>query len=499
MNLNHFFKSYCWEALSEPLDINGKTLCNSLLVPQNIQKNMEFLHIFRDENYNIQLEAKGQILDFTSINSCDDDCKLPEGTLVNGDTIVCKTEEGYDVNLKNCIYNGYSVNYNLNSTIESSFTAHFEVYEIHNDYHKFFGENVEPDSLVEWYLNSVENSVLFSDTSIIQDSISRTLKNASSFIAKYHQKSQHYSSNCLYLEFNGTGLLLHKVSKDFGPKWSNNISIEYRSSYGKIPCKNERKRIAEFLSFLIGRQLILVGDTLYYQNSILESHMYNPYPSNPQAECQTNTREIIPVHLYNDEKNNFKFFAQKMLPNYLKICDTYNISDALARYWLANSMPDGVCLPILVGAIETIIKRWFKGNKSKSKGVYINSKDYEAIICSFRTKIDNSLSQYENKDKVLNKISNAYQMSVTDRYYIFLDEIGLKYGTLETNSFKARNDFTHGGNGKDYENTIKFTTTMFTLFGRIILKLLDYDGEYIDKTLLGFSRKNIDDEIGIEK
>lgn len=86
-------------------------------------------------------------------------------------------------------------------------------------------------------------------------------------------------------------------------------------------------------------------------------------------------------------------------------------------------------------------------------------------------------------------------MGVNDRYFIFLDELGLKYGEAETSCIKARNAYTHGDSGKDDLDTLQKTKTMFILLGRIILKLLGYDGEYIDETIPGFPRKMINEAI----
>ena len=493
MDIDQFFQFYNWEALDTPREFCGEVTCTDTLAPAMVEENIRMLHVCRDDKYNIQVKAEGVVS-----NSCISygrENEVPAGTLVTGGTIVCDT--GYEgiVTLQYCFSEGYTVHHNLSGDAESAFEASFRVYEVHWD-KRFCFEDAEADTLVEWYLNGVRSSALFCDSSDVEDTVSRAIKRAGDRVHDLYNKTEHFSRDCLYIAYGDTGVLMRKVPPKYGPEWSDSIALEYRSNYGRIPDKEERKKVAEFLGFLLGRHLILVGDTVHCKDAVLELNMYNPYSKNTVTECCSNTRELVPVHQYDNECGNFRIYAQELLPVYLELRDLYGLNDVLERYWLANTLPIGVNLPILAGALEIMMKAWFKGKRSITKGVYIPAKQYEAVIGDLKRQVADALGDCEFKENILNKISNAYQMGVNDRYFIFLRELGLEYGSAEEACIRARNAFTHGENGMDDRDTLQKTKTMFLLVGRICLKLLGYSDCYIDETLSGYPRKRIDEKIG---
>lgn len=122
--------------------------------------------------------------------------------------------------------------------------------------------------------------------------------------------------------------------------------------------------------------------------------------------------------------------------------------------------------------------------------------DYEKAISGFIEQLTDKVSTCESRDKLINKISGAYQMGSNERFFTFLEELGLNYGKDEKESIRARNNFTHGGSNVSYEEVLKNTRTMYLLLARVILKLLGYDGQYIDTSVNGYPRKYIDEKIG---
>lgn len=490
MNDERLFSLYEWEVFEAPITFEGCFSCINTCAPYEIEQNIQLLHVCRDEKYNIQVKAEGKLSD----SNVKYEEKTVAGALVTGGTIVCDTSYKGKVTLKYCINEGYTLHHKTKSDSETKFEAAFRVYEINWDRH-LGADGIATDTLIEWYLNGIDSTNLFCDGSSVSDEVSRIITRAGDTAHNLCNSRKSFLNDCVYLALGDTGVLIRKVLPEYGPKWSNNIALEYRSSYGRIPDKEEREKIAELISFLIGRHLILIGDTEYHKNDIIEVNMYHPHSLNAVAECNSNTKEIVPVHQYHNERENFRRYVQALWPMYFKIRDLYDINSVLERYWLANTMPIGVNLPILAGALESMMKVWFKQQRSKTKGVYIEAKKYEKIINDFKLQIGEALEGCEYKTRILNKISNAYQMGANERYFVFLEELGLEYGTAEKNCIKERNSFTHGDNGRDEWDTLQNTRTMFILIGRIILKLLEYDGEYIDETLPGFLRKGINDKI----
>ncbi len=495
MNIDQYFQSHIWEELGNPKEFVGNVTCVDIHAIFGIEHNIRLLNAYRDDNYDIRIKAEGELLrsavDYRNIEKT-------MGISMSGGTMVCDMGSKGVITLRNCISEPPTLNYKPNSDVVVEFSMPFGVEDIN---WKRCIEGAEMDTMVEWYLNGVQDSSLFCESSFMKDEVSRVITRAGNKVHEMHNIREYSSSDCLYISFNDTGVLMRKVFQKYGPSWNSSLALEYRSEYGRIPDKEERQKISEFLGFLLGRHLILVGDTAYYNDAVIESNMYNPHSQNTVAECNSITKEIVSVHHCKKDSKSFREYAEVLLPNYLKIRDTYEMDSVLARYWLANIMPAGVNLPVLAGALESVMKTWFRGENSKTKGVYIDAKSYESIVKDFIVQIEESLVECEYRDKILNKISNAYQIGVNDRYFIFLRELGLEYGDAEKSCIRARNAFTHGDKKVDDFETLQKTRTMFILFGRVILKLLEYDGQYIDETIKGegnhgFASKGINDSIG---
>ena len=93
-------------------------------------------------------------------------------------------------------------------------------------------------------------------------------------------------------------------------------------------------------------------------------------------------------------------------------------------------------------------------------------------------------------------------MSASDRFSYFFDCINLEIGDIENNAINARHGVAHGGLKFDHETIIKIIPTINayrTLFNRVFLKILGYDGYYIDMSTIGFPEHHIDVPLGVNK
>jgi len=493
MNIEQFFKEYSWEALESERNFTGDITAKNTMSPAAIEQNIESLQVYRDDKYKIWVKAEGIMPEYSFEQE-----KLPDvlsGTLLQGGVIECDAMYNGVITIKDCFRRTHTIDYKLSDRPETAFHALYQSHEVNWNRRMLLPES-ETDTLIEWYLNGPDSTVLFCDGSKTIDKVTRSVKRNGVKIASQGYTTENCSTDCLYIKYLDTGVLLRKIPSDYKPEWSNKVALEYRTAYGRIPEAEERKKVAELLGFLMGRHLILIGDTAYQGAVILESNMYNPCVD-AVSECSSNTLEVIPVHsYYHDERNNFREFTQALLPTYLELSDKYGFDLVFARYWLANTMPIGVSMPIIAGAMESIQKVWFKGQKSKTKAVYMDKDAYEEAISEFMEQLEAKLGECKNKEKLLRKISGCYQMGANEKYYTFLDELGLEYGDAESACIRARNSFTHGDNNDNYEEVIKNTKTMSLLLARSILKLLGYSGMYIDTSVLGHPRKHIDEKIG---
>ena len=152
-------------------------------------------------------------------------------------------------------------------------------------------------------------------------------------------------------------------------------------------------------------------------------------------------------------------------------------------------MPLGTNLPILAAGVESIITGWFRNNKSKSKGVFLDKEKFESFLKEELESIQNKLKGVLNGDKITEKILSANQFGIMERYRRFFDEIELPINEKEWAAINERHTFVHGKalfDKTDWRKIAQHVNTFETLFNKIFLKLLGYTGTFIDYSTTGW-------------
>ena len=101
---------------------------------------------------------------------------------------------------------------------------------------------------------------------------------------------------------------------------------------------------------------------------------------------------------------------------------------------------------------------------------------------------------FYDKNIIINKVKSANQVSGSKQLIFFLDEIQLPIGELELAAINARNKYAHGQSNiseDELDTAIKYKNTYFTLYNRVMLKLLGFTGGYIDQATIGYPIRNI--------
>ena len=300
------------------------------------------------------------------------------------------------------------------------------------------------------------------------------------------------SDDFLRIQNGDIQFLITKVPKEIGPSWSANIGIEYSKKWGKIPDPTEREMIRELCSFVLGRQLLLVGYTLYNENgNPVEEYACNPLSNHPRSLCSKVDNAPIRVNDYANWGKAEGLISQ-ILPKYIELRNPLHLEEALWFYWISRDIAIGMNLPILWSAVEEIINGWFD---HKSHGVYMKKDEFETLFHEEISQIENKLADNIHKDSILKQIKDAYRIGVTDRLRFFFEEIKLHIDEQEWNSINARHDFAHGRidfDSVDLKSLINKSQTYETLFHKIILKLLGYSESYIDRSTIGFPDKKLE-------
>lgn len=291
------------------------------------------------------------------------------------------------------------------------------------------------------------------------------------------------SRDTVYIAFEKTGCYISQVPEQYEPRWSGKLSIEYRKKFGYVPDKKTREAVRELAGFLMGRDLKLIGRTEYSKSGFaIRAMAQNPQSVNIVKVCRLCNQEIVPVHIYGNESLNFKETMEQLLPRYLHSDMRDVIQKTLPLYWSSFVLYVDNAIPVIASAIETLQKAWFALEENESVSVYYPKTKFRELKKDLIAIIDEKLEEGPYKNAVRNKVDQLNQMSVRDKNESFFAQLGITYGEREIQAIRMRNVFAHGDtNGKtDAGNMIEAIKVLQLLYAKSVLKLLGYEGEYID-------------------
>lgn len=474
-----------WEGLQKPWEIDQIDLSKNLF--QGSKK----IEIWRDESYKIKAKIMG--------NPKDDDKEKIDGDRKPGKMIPT-------FNIKGTLYNGF-IKYELDGCVLSGITYNthngetvFEAPLLTHEIKKIFPNDNKTAWLTEWYLNGSDEIAYFPRTTErnsflnferLRNSIDKDLKKFKG------GHSGNISRDFAFINDGKLQFLITQVPKGLGPAWSNSLGIEYRNEFGGIPDKNIREAISEIVSFFIGRQLLNIGFSTFTNKGDPIVHVsFSPWGSNVVHLCQL--PGYPPCRYKRSGLKSYEETLSKATYSYLILRDELQLNDVMWRYWIAKNNPIGTNLPIFSSAIETLSNSWLKSKKSKTKGVYLQKKDFDKLLEKEFSQIEKIVKSIKYGDRIFNRMKNTFQMGANERLLFFFDEISLSIGKIEKEVLKSRNKMVHGHSIKTDEEKnemITMTEAYATLIHRALLKILDYEGSYIDRSSIGFPERKIDETL----
>lgn len=475
-----------WEGLKDEYEIKNITF------PKNT--NMDNVTVFRDDEYNI----KGYISGYDSSK------ELYEKLHGNGKP--GQRIKPFEVNgtshynrqlftLRHCYLRNTSTRGKLvrDGEYVQQYKADFSLFEVE----KKVDTNEEISSVTEWYINGPNQKFIFGRSSkreyTEQFKINRPDMKKE---IEMNNKSESLVNDYLLVDLVDYKFIIRKVPEGMGPKWSNNIAIEYRVEFGKIPSKDEREGISEIVSFIFGKHLLKIGFTEFDKNSYpIKQVSQNPWGENIISKCRNSG--YYPVRIDDYSKwGEAEEILKKLIPQYLRLRNELNLKEGLWSYWISDDVPTGTNIPILANALEILKKGWFKSTKSKTKGVYLPKKKFDELLNDNFEAIEQKLEGQEYADRILRRMKGSFNMGVNESLDFFFEEIQLPIGEIERKAIKARNSMAHDKQGafnEQIEDIIFYSKVYKTLFHRVFLKLLSYEREYIDYSIIGWPDKSIDE------
>lgn len=487
-----------WEVFNEPVSIT------TVVEQERLPKGQTCILVNRDENYNLRAVMKFKDPSFDRVSGKSKDIL---GSFAELFDIQGSDSKSLSYTLESAVFGDIEHEISAETGFSGTATIHFGGLRVKT------GNNNKGTHLTEWFLNGPKDHVFsritnrrvfraFSRERIesrdskldhIETSLEAPKSTEDPFkIFDYVDTPFETSSkrvDFLKIKTDNLQFLVEKVPDGIGPNWSSNLAIEYRKTWGGIPDVAEREEILEVCSFVFGRQLLQIGYTLYDQNeNVVEAYARDPWGRTAKSFCSkpdyppVNIEAIPSLH-------KAETIISKLLPKYCELGEPLCFKEALWNYWISRQMPLGTNLPILAAGVESIINRWFHCSKSKSKGLYLDKEEFGKLLGDEIQRIGKKLEGTPYGKKITGKILRANEFGMIDNYRKFFEEINLPISEKECQALTGRHKFVHGGalfDKTDWKKVAQQSNTFETLFNKILLKLLDYSGTFVDRSTVGW-------------
>lgn len=511
----YFVEKLEWESLQQKYEIE------ELSNPDSLPLGTEKIEIYRDESYSINMKVTGRLDD---PNEMEHWLKVWNPVAENSYFVPSVEFKfpginnfNYNLILSGCYFQGsrsFPIPRHHNASIRYPFRfeADFSISKVCKTPKKFSAEEYEQSEwLTEWYLNSPREGFYYRLTKRdFTEEYKRIRIDLEEKSFKFPPNSN-YNVDHVFIQLEDFSFLIHSIPENLAPNWSKCLGIEYRKEWGKIPEPNERKAIAEIVSFIAGRQLLNVGFTEFDgAGSTLEEVTVNPpysFKYNVKDICQSQDSQPIKLSKYVESEEKYEIITetvlQHLVPKYLSLRNKLALDKAIQSYWLFNELPIGRNIPTLSAGIETLAEAWFSENNLKKEGKYLPGKEFKKFLKQELNLISEKLKTIDNGDKILRNIENSYQFYFGPGKVLnlFLDGINLPRNEIEEEAIRrGRNKMAHStvnfSNEEEGREMYILSKVYETLFNRIMLKILGYEGMYIDYSTFELPERHINEPTG---
>jgi hypothetical protein len=281
----------------------------------------------------------------------------------------------------------------------------------------------------------------------------------------------------------GLQVTLVSVPDSLGPDWSTNVCLEYHGESASVD-KDTRRALLEGISLFFGRRLLSIGTSAFSSTFAPISHEYY----SPEADARSLSKESD-HRLFAGDPFALEEELSSFLLGYLRRRGEFNLSLALRTLWVANTLPLGPDLAVMGAALERIMNAWYKSSGSRSGGVNLPKKDFEALLAPELESAAKKLNLLPNGDRVLRRLTGCYNMGANERLRNFFTELELPLSEQELDALKSRNHSAHGASGSEVSRALLLTRTYRCLIGRVVLCLLGHEGQYTDYSTSGWPER----------
>jgi hypothetical protein len=478
MNNNYYEPHLEWEAVAFPLILENPQFEDAAYVfdgPSSIT-------LWREVNLQLKATMQGRM---KNPKMLDDEREYGRGNMVKQSIINAYDTMGNKAILTGCVLGGYR--FKSDEVNEDGYLVNMELVF---DTATLTKLAASPDQHFEWFLVQNFDAHLYGTTRrSLQTSQKKIRVGVDLEEPNDRLSGSSVSRDYFVLEQPGFSCIIARVPPEFTGKKMAGLCIEFRGTEIEKMNPELLHNLKGLLSILLGGKLYFIGYSKIAKGELVESFLDSP-------DIPLKLPVAMPPIHYNMQYDwgNFALQTNLLFPQYQALQEILFLNNAVDRYWISQTVPIGANLPILAGGLEVIANAYLKmaGNNQVE---YMPQPDYEDLIGQELLIIAAKLGSVKDGDKMFNKIKGAFRKGSNEKINLFFDLLDLNIDRSEKEAIKLRNKMTHST--RDYtieENAhddVIATRVYQALFNRIFLKILGYQGYYIDYSLKGSPSKQI--------
>lgn len=420
---------------------------------------IQSINIKRDSNLKIILETT------SPLNSKTEAVTIPAGTVyVNKNEVILKDK----LSKRLFILSGVTP---YTSTLSVTNKLRMELSSL-DSIKSTIESSIEESYLIELVSNMDMNNFILSDKISINKSTTETI-NIDKINFSNTATDEMGSWGCIQMIINDFTLYLCRYTH-------NEQNYQY-ILYDKIVLEEERRKIRDCISFILGKPIIYLGYVTYTKDSKMVSfELKSGYDYNGAFDLEALPPTILGSNMSNMiDSNIFNNLFTSLYNSY----ETYHFQHLFWMYWHASCSHFYSASVQFGGCIESLQDAYLEKNSSRK---IIDSKE---IWKNFREKnvslIDELCIDDDAKELLKNKINNINLLPQQKQLEKLCDLLNIELTKLESQTWKQRNIPAHGKKVENNIDYIRGVKILRTLFNRLILKISNASEYYFDYYSLG--------------
>lgn len=447
--------------------------------PNTYCASISSIRLWRDTQYQIQGCITGEeavICEIRDLQRTDKSERIPK-------IVFSVSTHGATYTLTGCIFKEH-----IQICCDNRFELQFTLHNVEGKTQRSESDNVHPSAsggsippleihpglsspvkLSIWYIYGVHRALptdIFSEYTdvCINSSISYSMSISSYTIQRTlsipQQQEMHLNAtHPINIEGVDTPLIIHNMNvNSYPPTGSQKMEFEYwkTADTDRFPDRDKWWKIGEIVGFILGKELIPVGYTIYDTKGNIVEFSSIDVPLWKNLSLKSECQGIPPIDLKKgaETPSPFETVLPPLAHQYLRTRDSLCLHEVLVRYWTGMSLPLGLNIPLIQNGIEILTKT--------SQGM----------------------------DPAQTKTRNYVELFLKP----MMQQFCLPLGTKEEKLSGLRNSMIHGMidfNQGNIDDSMRDVYGYISFFHRIFLGALGYNGKYIDYSLPNFPSKDI--------